>query len=250
MSSTLEIGREGARVANLELRAIESPIRSTGDEIEGLAAVFNQVTELMPGLREVIRPGAFARTLEAGADVRALWNHDSNFVLGRRGSGTLSVREDENGLRYVVQPPDAQWARDLQASIARGDVSNSSFAFSVVVERWTQDTEAGYTLRELLDVELYDVSPVTYPQYLGTTVGMRALQDIHKAMARHIAGQVRGVGPAFVQEIVDEIMRQGQHGEGGQEAALVAELDELKRAQERLSVRRRRLHLQEIRLKK
>jgi HK97 family phage prohead protease len=249
MSSTQENGRGGAQGANREVRAIETPIRAAGGQIQGYAAVFNQVTELMPGLREVIRPGAFARTLEAGADVRALWNHNSDFVLGRRGSGTLAVVEDEHGLAYTVDLPDAQWARDAQASIERGDVSQSSFSFDVVAERWTQDAVSGYTLRELLDVELYDVSPVTYPAYQGTTVGVRAAQDIREAMARHIAGQVRGVGPVFVQEIVDEILRQAQQGGGGQAADPADELEELRRAQERLSVRRRRLQLQEMKLR-
>lgn len=230
-----------------EVRAIEGTISAAGGLIEGYAAVFNQVTELMPGLREVVRPGAFRRSLEAGDDVRALWNHDANYVLGRRASGTLTVEEDHRGLGYTINPPDAQWARDAQESIHRGDVSQSSFAFHVVVERWTQDLEAGYTLRELLDVDLIDVSPVTYPAYEGTSVNMRAAREARDALARHIASQVRGVGPEFVQEIVDELLGQRQ-GHSNQAIAEAHAAEELAKAQARMANYRRRLRLQDVTL--
>lgn len=250
MSSTLEIGRRDAQGGVVELRAVDGSIRAAEGEIEGYAAVFNQMAEIMPGFREVIRPGAFSRAIEEGADVRALWNHDPNFVFGRRASGTLAVNEDEHGLRYVARPPEAQWARDFAESIARGDVSQSSFAFVVRLERWTQDVEAGFSLRELLDVDLIDVSPVTYPAYAGTSVGLRSAADMRGALARHLAGQVRGVGDEFVREVVDEMVHHAMvrqaHGGDGQAAAPVDGAAERARAQGRLAVRRRRLGLVSI----
>ncbi len=219
MSGTLEIGRRGAQGAIREVRAIEGEIRAAEGEIQGYAAVFNQVAEIWPGFREVIRPGAFARAIEEGADVRALWNHDPNYVLGRRGSGTLAIQEDEHGLRYVVKPPKAQWAEGVQETIGRGDVNQSSFAFVVRLERWTQDAENGFSLRELLDVDLIDVSPVTYPAYEGTSVGLRSAVGAREAWERHQAQ-----GPS------------GQESAGASAAARAS-------SQERTAVRRRRLGL-------
>lgn len=243
-----EFAPGGAQGPDHELRAIESPIRATADEIEGYAAVFDQVAEIMPGFREVVRAGAFTRTLAEGADVRAFWNHNPDMVLGRTGSGTLALTEDDHGLRYVIRPPDTQWARDAMVSIARGDVNQSSFMFAAVVDRWTHDEAAGYSLRELIDVELFDVSPVAFPAYAGTTVGVRAADDLRRAISRHISGQVRGVGPEFVQAIVDEMMV--QPGGAGQEADPPDALDELRLAQARHLVRRRKLRLQELKLRK
>ena len=221
MSSAQDFGRRDALGAIRELRAIEGEIRATADGIRGYAAVFDQVAEILPGFREVIRAGAFGRSIEEGADVRALWNHDANYVLGRRASGTLAIQEDEHGLRYVIRPPEAQWARDLQESIGRGDITQSSFAFIVRQERWTQDAVAGTVLRELLDVDLIDVSPVTYPAYEGTSVGLRAGGDVREAWERYQQAQ----------------------GEAGQEAGVADVAAERARSQERLAVRRRRLGL-------
>lgn len=149
-----------------ELRADES-----GD-IEGYAAVFNELSVDLGGFREYIRPGAFSEAIRED-DVRALWNHDSNYVLGRNKAGTLELSEDERGLKIKVTPPDAQWARDLRESIRRGDVDQMSFAFQTVEDRWERDS--GENRRELIEVRLYDVSPVTYPAYEGTSVSARAL---------------------------------------------------------------------------
>lgn len=243
MSGSQKNGVGGDLGGMCEVRAIEGEIRAAGGEISGYGAVFNQAAEILPGFREVIRPGAFTRAIEEGADVRALWNHDSNFVLGRRSSGTLAIQEDEHGLKYVVQPPEAQWARDLQVSIGRRDVSGSSFAFVVVTERWTQDAGAGWVLRELLDLDLIDVSPVTYPAYAGTSVGLRAAGDARRALARYLASQVRGLSQEALQELVDEVLS-GARAVGDQAVAGAGPAAQAS-AQERLAVRRRRLRLME-----
>ena len=109
-----------------------------------------------------IAPGAFAEAI-GKSDVRALWNHDPNYVLGRTKNKTLTLREDEQGLFYEVTPPDAQWARDLIESIKRGDVDQSSFAFTVEKggDEWDEvSTPAIRTINKIK--ELFDVSPVTY----------------------------------------------------------------------------------------
>lgn len=142
-------------------------------KLEGYAALFNKVSEDMGGFREKIAPGAFTKTIAEG-DVRALFNHDPNFVLGRTKSGTLDLEEDERGLKMSVTPPSTTWARDLMETIARGDVDQQSFAFRTIKDHWDNPAE-GTPMRTLLEVQLFDVSPVTYPSYSQTSVEVRAL---------------------------------------------------------------------------
>lgn len=145
-------------------------------QIAGYAAVFNAEAQIMPGFREIVRSGAFKKTLRE-SDIRALLNHDPNFVLGRKQAGTLKLWEDEKGLGYRIDPPATSYADDLLVSIARGDISQSSFGFRVVKDRWTEDVEKKTVLRELLEVKLFDVSPVTFPAYSQTEVHVRALVE-------------------------------------------------------------------------
>jgi len=164
-----------------EIRAIPAEFRIQQAENEptkiiGYAARFNELSEEMWGMREKIAPGAFKEAI-GKSDVRALWNHDPNYVLGRTKNGTLQIREDEQGLFYEVTPPDAQWARDLVESIKRGDVDQSSFAFTVEAQEW--DERSDPITRTIVKVrELFDVSPVTYPAYPTATSGVRSLKDV------------------------------------------------------------------------
>lgn len=163
--------------------------------IEGHAAVFNQWSETLGGFfpfKERVLSGAFKETILED-DIRALFNHDANYVLGRNRSGTLFLNEDEDGLKVSVIPPDTQWARDLLVSIDRGDISQMSFGFIVVSDRW--GTEDGIDVRELIKVKLFDVSPVTFPAYPQTDVGVRsALESYerHKEEARQALLKQKG----------------------------------------------------------
>lgn len=160
--------------------------RRSGDNagltIRGYAAVFNSYSNNLGGFREIIQPGAFADVLEN--DVRALFNHDPNHVLGRTQSGTLRVFQDDTGLGYEVDLPDTQTARDLVVSIERGDVSQSSFAFTVAPggATWQEDDVVGYTRSISKVSRLYDVSPVTYPAYPDASVAARALEAYQSEM--------------------------------------------------------------------
>lgn len=149
---------------------------AAGVTIRGYAAVFDKYSNNLGGFREIIKPGAFADVLEN--DVRALFNHDANHVLGRTLSGTLRVFQDDTGLGYEVDLPDTQTARDLAISIERGDVTQSSFAFTIAPggATWGEDDQVGYT-RTITQVgRLYDVSPVTYPAYPDASVAARSLE--------------------------------------------------------------------------
>lgn len=159
------------RTFPVELRAASA--EGEAPRLVGYAAKFDRESEDLGGFIEVIRPGAFRRAVKED-DVRCLHNHDANYILGRTKSGTLRLEEDEIGLRIEVEPPDTQWARDLAESIRRGDVDQMSFAFATVSDRWIE-REGEPVLRELLEVRLYDVSPVVYPAYEDTEISVRDL---------------------------------------------------------------------------
>ena len=136
--------------------------------------MFNSESEDLGGFREIILPGAFDRALREAHDVRALWNHNADVVLGRTKSGTLRLSVDEHGLRSEIDMPETRAAEDALASIRRGDVDGMSFGFRVLTDNWR--SQDGVQIRELTDLELLDVSPVAYPAYPATQVSTRALE--------------------------------------------------------------------------
>lgn len=156
-------------------RAEDEPGRTV---IEGYALRFNEETVIgyAPwGFREVIRPGAFTAAVNRD-DVRALFNHDPNLILGRNVAKTLMLAEDERGLKYEIDPPKTSYATDLLESIGRGDVTGSSFSFRATKEIWTEPAAGSddLPLREIVEAELYDVAPCTYPAYDVTSVAVAA----------------------------------------------------------------------------
>lgn len=170
----------------IEVRVEPPPDETSVGKIVGYAAVFDTPSVPLGGFREVVRRGAFSDSLNA--DVRALWNHDPNYVLGRTKNGTLRLEEDDRGLRVEIDPPNTTWARDFMESIRRGDVDQMSFAFRAIEDRWTNDENG--TLRELLKAQLLDVSPVTFPAYEATSVTLRALlEDVSALRLAVMAGQ-------------------------------------------------------------
>jgi hypothetical protein len=139
----------------------------------GHAAIFGEEANIGGWFREVIAPGAFSESIQKD-DVRALFNHDPNYVLGRNRAGTLRLKEDDKGLAIEIDPPDTSMARDLTVSMERGDINQMSFAFQVVGEEWQYGEDDETDLRTITKVKLYDVSPVTYPAYEGTDIGLRS----------------------------------------------------------------------------
>jgi len=149
--------------------------------LRGHAAVFNSLSEDLGGFREQIVPGAFKEAIETD-DIRALFNHDANFVLGRNRANTLTLAEDARGLAIAITPPDTQVARDLITSMERGDITQMSFAFRIKPngEDWAKNDD-GIWIRTVKRVRLYDVSPVTYPAYTATDIAVRSLEQHRQA---------------------------------------------------------------------
>jgi HK97 family phage prohead protease len=164
-----------------EVRAFRLPIELRDDEGDGLpsirghAAVFNKKSEDLGGFREVIMPGAFDSALERGDDVRALVDHDVSKIIGRTKAGTLTLNTDSKGLRVQITPPDTSVGRDIVESIRRKDIDSMSFGFRTIEDRWR--TVDGEEIRELMDLELFDVSPVSFPAYPQTDVAVRSLNE-------------------------------------------------------------------------
>lgn len=153
--------------------------------IAGYGAVYYDGTphtefELWPGMVERIMPGAFTMAVQRD-DVRGLFNHDTNMVLGRKSAGTLRVFDDPRGLRYEIDPGETSVYRDVAAFISRRDVQGSSFSFNVKDE--TGRKENGVRIREIRGVELFDVGPVTFPAYEATSTGVRARGEMNDAKA-------------------------------------------------------------------
>ncbi len=153
---------------NVELRQSDDGAAT----IVGLAAVFESLSENLGGFREQIMPGAFDDA--DMTDVRGLFNHDPNFVLGRTRSDTLELEITSKGLRFEIELPDTQTIRDLVLEpIKRGDVDQASFGFIVAPGGATFDeNEDGVLIRTITKfMRIFDVSPVTFPAFQDTAVG-------------------------------------------------------------------------------
>lgn len=155
--------------------------------IRGYAAVFDTETVIGGsdwGFREKIAKGAFTEAIRT-SDVRALYNHDEEYVLGRVKSGTLRLAEDDRGLKVEIDPPDTQDARDLIKRMQRGDIDQMSFAFTMEGGVQTWDESGDMPLRIIEKVgDLLDVSVVTYPAYPETEAAARSLAACRKERQR------------------------------------------------------------------
>jgi HK97 family phage prohead protease len=180
--ATMDDGQRAARRQKFEVRGFAEVRASAADQapkIEGYPIVFGTLSEpLMAAggkqFRERIEPGAIQFT----DDVRADFNHDSNFILGRASKGTLSLSIDAKGVAMRAIPPDTQWARDLVTSVERGDIDQGSFAFRVLPggEQWIE--ENGEIVRNLTKILVSRVSVVSDPAYTATKLQVRGVDEI------------------------------------------------------------------------
>jgi hypothetical protein len=145
----------------------------TENVIEGYFALYEQETELFKNTYEIISRGAFDNTIKN--DVRALWNHNTQYVLGRSKNGSLQLRADEKGLFGTIKLPKTQYAEDLYSLVQRGDIDQASFGFNILDEDLEELSNGGYRWR-MKDIDLHEISVVTFPAYENTTVHARSKQ--------------------------------------------------------------------------
>lgn len=162
----------------LERRSFEIEFRSEESrQVDGYASVFNSRSKDLGGFTEIIDPSAFEGVIER-SDVLALLNHDQDrgvLARSRNGKGSLTLSIDERGLRYSFEAPHTALGNELIEGLKRGDITTSSFAFSVSGEKWTKEPDGSY-LRTITQIDkLYDVSPVYNEAYEDTTVALRSL---------------------------------------------------------------------------
>lgn len=178
------------KAKDLQIRELENGKKV----IEGLIP-YNQRSEWM-GWYEYIAPTAFNKTLADGADVRALWNHDTTKLLGRVKNGSLRLTSDEDGLHIECDLPDTQYARDVYNLIKDGYNNGLSFGFTVIQDRWEeQEDENGirFPVCTLLEVRLFEVSfCVSFPAYEGTDSKARSI--------RSILDDIKKINPAELSE--------------------------------------------------
>lgn len=178
----------GQNEMKLEYRGYQgAELRMTNERrLVGHAAVFDQISDMGGGYEEKIARGAFAKTLKT-ADVRLLINHDG-LPLARTKSGTLLLEEDEIGLRFEAEldttDPDVQ---RLIPKMQRGDVNQMSFGFYTKRDSWKRNE--GGSIRTLEEVELYDISVVTFPAYPQTDVAVRSAQEIYDSYIASLRAQ-------------------------------------------------------------
>jgi uncharacterized protein len=156
--------------------------RSEGEnmpkEIGGIAAVINSVTDL-GYFEEVIEKGAFDNALNKEYDIRCLFNHEAELILGRTKANTCNVFVNGDGNLEYTWVPDYENPTHMSVvrSIMRGDITQSSFAFTIKEQRWSESTKYGSMGKRTITIieDLYDVSPVTYPAYADTEADARSI---------------------------------------------------------------------------
>jgi HK97 family phage prohead protease len=158
-----------------EIREAEDGIT----KIKGIAAVYNQLSDDLGGFREKIKPGFFAPAIDRDI-VKALFNHDANYVLGSTDNNTLILSEDRKGVPVEIIPPDTSYARDLVNLIRRGDVNQMSFQWETAKDEW-DSTDLNNVVRTLISIKkLWDVSVVTFPAYPQTKAEINSAKLIFK----------------------------------------------------------------------
>lgn len=163
------------RVVNITNLVTRDSTENSPVVVSGYAAVFNSKTEICDWFTEEIAPGAFSKAISE-SDVRALFNHNWDNVLGRVKSGTLKLSEDNHGLKFEIELPDTSIARDLVASMERGDINQCSFGFYPTSETWNYDVEPSH--RTINEVELFEISIVSLPAYDDTEASVVRSKEI------------------------------------------------------------------------
>lgn len=145
-------------------------------KLAGYAAVYGSHSQDLGGFIERILPGAFTKTLSTPDNIRALYEHDSQRLLGRVGSGTLKLSEDSKGLHFELSLPDTSYARDLGILVERGDIAGCSFGFQVPAGGEVWEVRSGQLMRDLITVNLHEITITGNPAYTDTSVAVRSME--------------------------------------------------------------------------
>ena len=156
---------ERRHTRGLEVRRVDG--KTT---LEGFAVRYGSLSEDLGGFKEVIAQGAFSAHLRTDPNVVALAEHSPARILGRTRAGTLQLNDDDEGVRFTIDPPSTELGRDVTESVRRGDLSGMSFGFRALNDSWA--TVDGKNVRTVTEGELYDISVVTFPSYESTNVSV------------------------------------------------------------------------------
>jgi HK97 family phage prohead protease len=160
----------------VESRSLRAEVRAWANRtISGYAARVNVRTDIAGINLEELAPGCFARAIREKQNVRALVNHDPSQVLASIRGGSLALAEDGLGLRFTADCAQTVFADALLTSLSRGDIHECSFSFIPRKDKWTKVKDSSGRLRDLRtieDLDLYDISCVSFPQYDGTSVAL------------------------------------------------------------------------------
>ncbi len=160
-----------------EIRSVGGSLRADSTKLTGYAILFDSPSQDLGGFIERVRPGSLKRSLANPDNIRALVEHDPHKLLGRVGSGTLQLREQDRGLYFELSLPDVSYARDISTLVKRGDIGGVSFGFRVNAggEQW--EMRDGQLVRDLTDIDLREISIVSDPAYQETSVAVRSKQQ-------------------------------------------------------------------------
>jgi len=160
----------------IERRVVELRAAVSQRSLEGYATTYTEYP--IKDFYERIAPGCFAEAA-ANADVRFLRDHNPSQIFGRTKAGTLRLKEDQHGLRFSVDLPDTNDARDLYELVKRGDIDQCSYGFTVLKDAWSMASDGLHSLRTIYKAMLYDVSAVTYPANVNTTISVSERAIVH-----------------------------------------------------------------------
>lgn len=184
MANKKEIRSYASKQPTLSLRAGSDG----GRTVKGTAVVYNQLSEDFGGWREKISPGAFTKSLRSNPDLMILANHDTGKILGRVSSGTATVTDGPDALRFTCTLGKSSYAVDIADSLTRGDIRSCSFGFTCTKDDWTQ--EGNQIIRTVQEAVIFELSLVPDPAYTQTSAGLRsALATLPTELRSRIATQ-------------------------------------------------------------
>lgn len=166
----------------IRMLATDLEIRETDDNkkmMSGYAVKWDQLSEKMGWyyrFREKFKKGSFADSLRDDKQM-ALWNHNTDMILGNTKNGTLRVLEDDTGLRFENDLPDSEWGKCAHECIKRGDVDGVSFGFKMLGEEWDESDLDNIT-RTITKAKLFEISPTPFPAYSQSEVQARSLDKV------------------------------------------------------------------------